>query len=187
MEDVPHRDLKGAAEYKRADANCYGKGDVARAHPGAVILPQGGYVKTGDSYFFTPKIRAPKELYVETLADWIEPITPPDMPASLGVAPDAMQIREPQGDVQVALPSAPASFAAVTDGMTVPNGAVLKTGADGTAAVLFGGVDSARLIPEFRGGRAADRDRAIALGRGGPDGGRRLLQGGDASRREGPV
>ena len=31
--------------------------------------------------------------------------------------------------------------------MALPNGAVVKTGADGTAAVLFGGVDSARLMP----------------------------------------
>jgi len=69
------------------------------------------------------------------------------MPASLGVPPDEMQIREPQGDVQAALPSAPANFVPVTDGMTLPNGAVVKTGADGTAAVLFGGVDSARLMP----------------------------------------
>jgi biopolymer transport protein ExbD len=59
-----------------------------------------------------------------------------------------MQVREPQGDVQVALPSAPANFSPVTDGMTLPNGAVVKTGANGTAAVLFGGVDSARLMPD---------------------------------------
>ncbi|HEY0256103.1 MAG TPA: FecR family protein, partial [Candidatus Methylacidiphilales bacterium] len=69
------------------------------------------------------------------------------MPASLGVPADAMQIREPRGDVQVALPSAPTSFTAAKEGMTIPNGSVVKTGADGTAAVLFGGVNSARLIP----------------------------------------
>ncbi len=136
-----------AAEYKRSDANFYPKAAFVKDHPTAVIIPRGGYTQTGDSYFFTPKIRAPKEIYFEVVSDWIEPITPPDMPASLGVAPDAMQVREPQGDVQVALPSAPASFAPVTDGMPLPNGAVIKTGANGTAAVLFGGVDSARLMP----------------------------------------
>jgi biopolymer transport protein ExbD len=136
-----------AAEYQRSDTNFYGKGDVVKAHPSAVIIPEGSSTRKGDSYFITPHQKAPKEIYLETLNDWIEPITPPDMPASLGVPPDAMQIREPQGDVQVALPSAPANFAPVTDGMTLPNGAVVKTGANGTAAVLFGGVDSARLIP----------------------------------------
>ena len=165
------------AEYKQADSNFYAAGDVLKAHASAVIISEGkktlpegstqsilvlwhragksgeadlteaGYRK-GDSYFLTsPGKKAPKEIYFESTNDWIEPITPPDMPASLGVAPDAMQIREPQGDVQVAVPSAPASFSPATDGMTLPNGAVVKTGEGGTAAVLFGGVDSARLMP----------------------------------------
>ena len=146
MEDVPHNGAAGTAEYKHADTNFYGKGDVTRAHPSAVILSESALTKTGDSYFFAPQKKAPKDIYVETLNDWIEPITPPGA-TSLGIAPDAMQIREPQGDVQIALPSAPANFTPVTDGMTLPNGAVLKTGENGTAAVLFGGVDSARLIP----------------------------------------
>ena len=147
LEDGSPTPAPGAAEYKRADANFYGKGDVLRAHPSAIVLKPGDFTKSGDSYFFTPKKKAPKDLYAETVSDWIEPITPPDMPASLGVPPDAMQIREPQGDVQVALPSAPASFSAAKAGMTLPNGAVLKTGDGGTVAVLFGGVDSARLMP----------------------------------------
>lgn len=137
----------GPSEYKRSDTNFYPKGDIVKSHSSAIIIPIGGYSQKDDSYFFTPKKKAPKEMYVETLNDWIEPITPPDMPASLGVPPDAMQIREPQGDVQIALPSAPANFAQATDGMTIPNGAVVKTGGNGTAAVLFGGVDSARLMP----------------------------------------
>jgi hypothetical protein len=153
MEDAPPGGAPSAAsaaraaEYKRTGTDFYGKGDVARAHPSAVIIPKSAYTETGDSYFFTPKTKAPQALYAETVSDWIEPITPPDMPASLGVPPDAMQIREPQGEVQVALPSAPASFAPVSPNMTLPNGAVLKTGVDGTVAVLFGGVDSARLMP----------------------------------------
>src|SRR5260221_8804643 len=94
------------AEYKRTDMNLYWKGDVVKVEPDAVILPLSSFTQKGDSYFFTPKIRAPKEIYVQVVNDWIEPITPPDMPASLGVPPDAMQIREPQGDVQGAFPSA---------------------------------------------------------------------------------
>ena len=143
---ISNRPLK-PAEYRRADANFYPRTDLLKADPGAVVIAKEKYSQTGDSYFFTPRIRAPMVLYGEMLSDWIEPITPPDM-HPLGVPPDAMQIREPQGDVEVALPGAPASFTPVTDGMTLPNGAVVKTGANGTAAVLFGGVDSARLMPD---------------------------------------
>ncbi len=137
-----------APEYKRSDANFYWKGDVLKVYPNAVIIPADGYTVKGESYFpvFTKK-KAPRDVYVQVINDWIEPITPPDMPKSLGVASDAMQIREPQGDVQVALPTAPANFIPATNGMTIPNGTVVKTGANGTAAVLFGGVNSARLIP----------------------------------------
>ena len=137
----------GPAEYKRTDPNFYPKGELLKIRPGAVIVPKDRYEEHDGSYFFTPKVRAPKEIFIDTTGDWIEPITPPDMPASLGVPFDAMQIREPQGDVQVALPSAPANFSPAADNMTLPDGAVVKTGADGTAAVLFGGVDSARLMP----------------------------------------
>ncbi|MCE0484307.1 MAG: FecR family protein [Methylacidiphilales bacterium] len=133
-------------EYRRADTNFYWKGDVLKADPEAVIFT-GKYTQQGDSYFITPKVKAPKELYIPMTNDWIEPITPSNMPASLNIPPDAMQIREPHGDVTVALPTAPANFVPVNDGMTIPNGSVVKTGGDGTAAVLFGGVDSARLIP----------------------------------------
>jgi len=166
------------AEYKRADTNFYATGDIVKAHPSAVILSEGKMTSPGgsarsilvvwqrvgnssaakvspagyrkdDSYFVTSHgKKAPKEIYFETVSDWIEPITPPGGAAALSIAPDAMQVREPQGDVQVALPSAPANFSPVTDGMTLPNGAVVKTGANGTAAVLFGGVDSARLMPD---------------------------------------
>jgi biopolymer transport protein ExbD len=135
------------ADYKRSDTNFYLRSDVLKAFPSAVVLPMGSYTQKDDTYVITPKKKAPKVVYVEVSNDWIEPVTPPDAPPALAMAPDAMQVREPQGDVEVAMPSAPAAFAPATDGMAIPNGAVVKTGADGTAAVLFGGVDSARLIP----------------------------------------
>jgi hypothetical protein len=135
------------AEYRRMNTNYYWKSDIVNVYPSAVILPADSFTQKGDSYLITPKKRAPKVLYMQVMSDWIEPITPPDMPTSLNIAPDAMQIREPQGDVQVALPSAPASYIPAAEGLILPNGSVVKTGADGTAAVLFGGVNSARLIP----------------------------------------
>ena len=136
-----------SAEYKRSDANYYLKSDIVKVNPVAVIIPKGGYTQQDDSYFFTPKVKAPKTLQFEVLNDWIEPITPPDAPPALSIPPDAMQIREPQGDVRVALPSAPGNFTPVADGMPLVNGAVIRTGANATAAVLFGGVFSARLMP----------------------------------------
>ena len=145
-ETKPARPL-APAEYKRADTNAYPKAALLKARPGAVVIPKDKYEERDGGYWFTPKVRAPKELFFETASDWIEPITPPDMPATLAIAPDAMQIREPQGDVQVALPSAPGNFSPATENMALPNGAVVKTGANGTAAILFGGVDSARLLP----------------------------------------
>jgi biopolymer transport protein ExbD len=154
------------AEYKRADTNFYAKGDILKTHSSPVILPLTAVTPRGDSYFFTPKVRAPKELFVETTADWIEPITPPDMPASLAIAPDAMQIREPQGDVQVAFPAAPTNYVQATDGMPLLNGVVIKTGANGTAAVLFGGVDSARLMPNSEAAvqqTVTDKNRSVEV------------------------
>jgi biopolymer transport protein ExbD len=137
-----------SVDYQRADTNFYAKDDVLKADPSAVILPPTAFAQNGGTYTFTPKKKAPKTIYIEIASDWVEPITPPDLPASLNIAPDAMQIREPQGDVEVALPNAPASFSPVTDGMALPNGAVIKTGTNATAAILFGGVDSARLMPD---------------------------------------
>jgi biopolymer transport protein ExbD len=135
------------AEYKRSDTNYYWKGDVLKVDPTAVIISDGKYTQKGGSYFINTNGKPPKEIYISVENDWIEPITPPTMPASLGVAPDAMQIREPQGDVTVALPTAPANFIPAQNNMAIPNGAVVKTGANGTAAVLMGGVDSIRLVP----------------------------------------
>ena len=145
MEGVPNPSRQ--TEYKRSDTNFYPKADVVKAHPAAILMPDGSFSLRDDSYLMPLRSKAPREVWLETLSDWIEPITPPGATAALPIAPDAMQIRAPQGDVQVALPSAPANFTPVTDGMPLPNGAVIKTGANGTAAVLFGGVDSARLIP----------------------------------------
>jgi hypothetical protein len=135
------------AEYKQEDRNFYLKSDVLKANPDAVILPMTAVKHTGESWFVPMHRHPAKEVYLMQATDWVEPITPPNMPPNLNIPLDAMQVREPHGDVQVALPSAPANFTAVTDLMTLPNGSVLKTGGSGTVAVLFGGVDSVRLAP----------------------------------------
>jgi hypothetical protein len=134
------------SEYK-ADAGLYWRNDVVKSDPTVKIFTADDFVKKGDSWFMLTHGQPPKEVYIEETQDWIEPITPPTMPTSLGIAPDAMQIREPRGDVEVALPGSPTTFSPAQDSVAIPNGSIVKTGANSTAAVLFGGVNSARLLP----------------------------------------
>jgi hypothetical protein len=135
------------SEYKQADTNFYPRTDVFGADPGAIILQPGAATNIGSSYLITTRANPPPFVYLQQTHDWIEPITPPSEPASLNIASDAMQVREPQGSVQVALPSAPADFHDAQAFMTIPNGSVLRTGENSSVAVLFGGVDSVRLAP----------------------------------------
>jgi len=135
------------SEYKQADTNFYPRTDVFGADPAAIVLQPGAATNIGGSYLITTRANPPQFVYLQESHDWIEPITPPSEPTSLNIASDAMQVREPQGSVQVALPSAPADFHDVQKGAVIPNGSVLRTGDNGSVAVLFGGVDSVRLAP----------------------------------------
>jgi hypothetical protein len=135
------------SEYKQADTNFYPKGDVFGVDPAAIVLQPGAATNIGGSYLITTRANPPQYVYLPETHDWIEPITPPSEPVSLNIASDAMQVREPQGGVQVALPSAPADFHDARSGMVIPNGSVLRTGDNASVAVLFGGVDSVRLAP----------------------------------------
>ena len=138
------------SQYMGDDAHAYFKADVLRLDPEAIILPESAVtfrLEDLNKIYSVPARKNPKQaIYLEKFTQWIEPITPPSMPANLNIPLDAMEVREPQGEVQVALPTAPAAFNNVTDGMIIPNGSVLKT-SNGTVAILFGGVDSARLAP----------------------------------------
>jgi hypothetical protein len=135
-------------EYRQSDTSYYLRGEVFSADPGAPVVTPEAATNMGGTYLITTRGQAPRFVYLPENHDWIEPITPPSEPASLNIAPTAMQVREPQGNVQVALPSSPASFRDVEKGMTLPNGSTLRTGDSGSVAVLFGGVDSVRLAPD---------------------------------------
>jgi hypothetical protein len=135
------------SEYKQADSSYYLRGELFATDPAAQIIGPEAAMNIGSSYLIATRGQAPQFIYLQQTHDWIEPITPPSEPASLNIEPTAMQVREPQGSVQVALPSAPADFHEVERGMTLPNGSVLRTGDSGSVAVLFGGVDSVRLAP----------------------------------------
>jgi hypothetical protein len=135
------------SEYKQADTNYYLRSDLFAADPAALIVTPEAVTNMGGTYLISTRGQAPQFVYLQQSHDWIEPITPPSEPASLNIPPTAMQVREPLGSVQVALPTAPADFHDVERGMTVPDGAVLRTGDNASVAVLFGGVDSVRLAP----------------------------------------
>ncbi len=134
-------------EYKQADTSYYLRGEVFAADPAAPVIAPEAATNVGGTYLIATRGQAPRYVYLPETHDWIEPITPPSEPASLNIAPTAMQVREPQGTVQVALPTAPADFRDVDPGTPVPNGSTLRTGDSGSVAVLFGGVDSVRLAP----------------------------------------
>jgi hypothetical protein len=138
------------SEYKQADTAYYLGSDLFHADPGACIVTPADVTNMGGTYLFSTRPHAPQVIYLQQTSDWLEPITPPNMPASLNCPSSQMQVREPQGSVQVALPSAPADFQDVRRGMAIPNGSVLRTGDNGSVAVLFGGVDSVRLAPDTR-------------------------------------
>jgi hypothetical protein len=135
------------SEYKQDDTNFYLKSEVLRADPTAVVLGPDAVTDIGGSYLVPVKRHPARIVYLQQMRDWIEPITPPNMPKTLDIPPTAMQVREPHGSVEVALPTAPADFHSVDSGATLPNGSVLKTGDNASVAVLFGGVDSVRLAP----------------------------------------
>jgi hypothetical protein len=77
---------------------------------------------------------------------WNEPVTAPGQ-TSLPVLPGEMKLMEVRGDVQVSFSGNPMDFRNATEGMIVPNGVLIKTDGGSTAAVVMGGVDSARLAP----------------------------------------
>jgi biopolymer transport protein ExbD len=138
------------AQYRHADSNFYFTRDVKAADPDAVILPETSFRQQDGVYYYQPRRKAPREIYVREMEDWLEPVTPPSMPLTpegLGIKPDEMQVREPHGDVTVALPASPSDFVPATNRMVIPDGTIVKTGPDGTAAVLLGGVNSLRLAP----------------------------------------
>jgi biopolymer transport protein ExbD len=138
------------AQYRPADSNFYFTRDVKAIDPDAVILPETSFRQQDGIYYYAPHRKAPQEIYVREMVDWLEPVTPPSMPLTpegLGIAPDEMQVREPHGDVTVALPASPSDFIPATNRMVIPDGTIVKTGANGTAAVLLGGVNSLRLAP----------------------------------------
>ncbi len=128
-------------EYKAADANIYLPADAQDSEP---ILSK-GVTHTGDSYFVMGKKKAAPVVYVEDKREWLEPLSPPDG-TPLDIKPDAMDLRDVQGDVSVQGPGGGA-FVPATEKMPLINGAVVKTGAGGTAVVLFGGVASTRFSP----------------------------------------
>ncbi|PAW77074.1 MAG: hypothetical protein B9S32_12385 [Verrucomicrobia bacterium Tous-C9LFEB] len=86
----------------------------------------------------------PKKTY------WSEPVTPPNAKDLPSIATDEIKLLEVKGNVTVTMPNTTTEVPA-TSGMTIPSGATVKTGNDGSAAAYLGGVNSARLMPQTEG------------------------------------
>ena len=83
-----------------------------------------------------------------------------------------------KGDVTVALPDNPSNyFFPPTNRMSVPDGAIVKTGADGTTAVLLGGINSLRLAPNSQASVEQTVTPDLRSTRGRPEIGRGFFQG----------
>jgi hypothetical protein len=76
---------------------------------------------------------------------WSEPVTGPN-----GVAPrvglNQMKLVELQGSATVHTPGG--GFEDATEGLIIPSGSVVTTGADSSVAVFMGGINSIRLLPD---------------------------------------
>ena len=78
---------------------------------------------------------------------WSEPVTPPrGYGAPPQVAADQMKLLEVQGTVTVNTPNGSSKVG--HNGMIIPTGSTVETVGNSSAAVLMGGVNSARLLPD---------------------------------------
>lgn len=96
--------------------------------------------ETGETAMAAPGTPgAPSHLF------WSEPVTGPD-----GVAPAVglhqMKLVELQGTATVHTPGG--GFEDATNGLVIPSGSVVTTGADSSVAVFMGGINSVRLLPD---------------------------------------
>ncbi|MDX6765575.1 MAG: FecR family protein [Candidatus Methylacidiphilales bacterium] len=114
--------------------------DVRVVSPGAVIVRPGDFVRVGDRYLVRKDAARDKaELFLEVVAEWIEPVRAPQNPGEIRVALVA-------GTVEAAPPTDPAKFSPVTVGTVLPAGSTLRCGPDSQAGVTIGERSAARFI-----------------------------------------
>lgn len=119
--------------------------DVRAVTPGAQIVRAGDHVRVGERYWVRKDAaREQAELYLEVLAEWIEPVAAPQKAGEIRLAVAA-------GTVEAAPPTAPGVFAPVAVGAVLLPGSTLRCGPDSQAAVTIGSRSAARFIAGSEG------------------------------------
>jgi len=119
--------------------------DVRAVAPEAVIVRAGEHVKVGDRYLVRKDAaRDRDELYLEILADWIEPVAAPQQSGEIRLALAS-------GTVEAAPPATPTVFAPVAQGAVLAPGTTLRCGPASQAAVTLGARSAARFIAGTEG------------------------------------
>lgn len=117
--------------------------EVAKTEAAAPATTTSSETTTAAAPKLVPQLKPDK-------AFWAEPVTPPNPKDLPVVATDEIKLLEVHGTVTVTAPNSSVPVQA-TSGQTIPSGSVVKTGPDGSAAALLGGVNSARLMPDSEG------------------------------------
>lgn len=114
--------------------------DIRRLEPDAVLVPANDHIRlAGGHAVRTSAARGKAAVYLEILADWIEPV------ASSG-APGVIELVLVQGTVEAAPPDQPEAFAPVAAGVRLLPGTTLRTGPDSQAGIALGRRSTARFI-----------------------------------------
>jgi len=130
--------------------------DVRATSPNAVIVRAGDHVKLGDRYLVREDAtRGQRELYLEVLAEWIEPIVAPQKAGEIRLALVS-------GTVEAAAPATPTVFAPVAVGAVLAPGTTLRCGGDSQAAVTLGSRSTARFIAGTEGSVSLEGDGAAS-------------------------
>lgn len=90
---------------------------------------------------------APTIPLLKNIIYWAEPVTPAAPQQLPAIASDEMKLLEVQGGVTLILPNTSNEVTA-TNGQVIPNGTEIKTTKNGSVAILLGGVNSTRVLPE---------------------------------------
>lgn len=114
--------------------------DIRRLDPEAVIVAAGDHIRLQGGHGVRKSVaRDRSTVYLEILADWIEPV------AAEGVAGE-MRLVLAEGKVEAAPPDNPQGFAPVQAGVVLAPGTILRTGENSQAGLALGRRSTARLI-----------------------------------------
>jgi len=114
--------------------------DIRKLEPDAVLIPASDHIRLSQGHGVRKSAtRGKNTVYLEILADWIEPVPAP-------AAPGGLQVVLAQGQVEAAPPGQPQAFTPVAAGAVLVPGSILRTGPDSQAGISLGRRSTARFI-----------------------------------------